>query len=102
MYFFADFLGPLLVASVKNLEFYVKKPNVKALKRRFEITNKSTVPAEFVFQVNDNPTLFDVHPKSGKINGLKQLYITVTFKATTRGDFSCDLLCLVWGQVRDI
>lgn len=95
------FLGPLLFASIRHLDFFVRSTDeVKAVKKTIEISNKSFVPAEFMFDVNDSPTIFDVHPKSGKIDGYKHTYVTFTFHATKQGCFSDEITCLIWGQVK--
>lgn len=86
------------------MNFFFKSTDgeVKEMKKTIEITNKSIVPAEFMFDINESPTIFDVHPKFGKIAGLETTYVTFTFHATKQGCFSDDIMCLIWGQVKYI
>lgn len=53
-----------------------------------------------MFDVNESPTIFDVHPKYGKIDGFKHSYVTFTFQPTKQGCFSDEITCLIWGQVK--
>ncbi|KAG5858255.1 hypothetical protein JTB14_013785 [Gonioctena quinquepunctata] len=88
--------SPQLRMSTRTIRFILKPP-MRTVKKMIEIKNITDIPAEFIFDIDEDQELFNVEPRKGIIQ--KHIYINVFFSPKCKGAFVHQLNCLVWGHV---